>query len=419
MDAKIYFPLNAILVAGLMLSACASLNETAQPISGDFGPQISTEEHQTATFEALWERLEKYYISFDTADVDWDSVHEEYLERINTGLSNEEFTALLNELETELPEGTLTYQSRAERIAAEIEDTTTYEGIGAFLDFHAEPEPHIVLLAISDGSPAELAGLKAHDSIFEINGDPIQLEEGLNAAERIRGPAGSAVFLNVQSPGGSQRTIEVIRGKLAGIGKLESRMVDGTNYGYILMPPIGYETMVEDVLKSLQTFTSNQKLEGLILDLRVAGSASGWPLEEMLTIFYDGNVGEFYNRSQSQAVSVDGQDVFSSQSVPLLVLIGQNTKGFPEILAASLQSNNRATLMGESTPGEVETSTSFYLPDGSIVFIQSTSFRSLNGEEIGESGVQPDVLNDAGWDEFLPDQDPVLDAAVEYLGAAK
>ena len=409
------FPI-IVIILSLFLSSCMGLIPLEEEVvSGEFGPQTSLQEQQTQTFEALWKNLEENYIYYETADVNWAGLREQYLERVNAGLTAEEFSSLIEELQAELPEGSLAYQSRAERIEADVADTSSYEGIGAFVGFNEEPEPHIVLLDVIEGSPAEQAGLKAHDSIFAIDGNPILLEEGLRAVDRVRGPAGSSVTLSVQSPGGSERSVEVKRGKLTSTGRLEAYNLTGTNYGYLLFPPVGYDTLDEEVAQSLQAFTTNRELEGLILDLRIASSSRGWPLEAIYTIFDNGALGDFYNRTDRQSVEVEGQDVFGSQEVPMAILVGQNTNGTPEILAAGLQVNQRAIVIGEKTPGSIEGATSFYLPDGSEVFIQTTSFALPNGDEVGTDGVVPDVAVDAGWDEILPNQDPVLDRAIEYL----
>jgi len=386
-----------------------------EPVSGDFGPQTSLQEQQVETFQALWKHLEEDYIYFESAEIDWDALHDQYLQRVEAGLTPEEFSALIEELQAELPEGSLAYQSRAERIEADVADASSYEGIGAFVGFNEEPEPHIVLLDVIEGSPAEKAGLKAHDSILEIDGNPILLEEGLTAVDRVRGPAGSSVTLSIQSPGEPARSVEVKRGKLSTTGRLQAYNLTGTDYGYLLFPPVGYDTLDEDVVKSMQVFTTNRKLEGLILDLRIANSSRGWPLEAIYTLFYNGAMGEFYNRNDKQLVQVQGQDVFGSQEVPLVVLVGRNTSGTPEILAASLQMHKRATVIGENTPGSIEGTTSFYLPDGSELFIQSTSFVLPNGDEVGTQGVVPDIVIETGWDQVQPDNDPVLDQAIEHL----
>ena len=198
-------------------------------------------------------------------------------------------------------------------------------------------------------------------------------------------------------------------------------MLAGTNnYGYILFPPTGSATLVKDVVASLQTFTTNRTLDGLVLDLRIASSASGgWPMEELFKLFHDGNVGEFYNTEQEQVLNINGEDQFSSQTVPLVILVGESTSGAPEILAAGLQSGGRAQIVGTTTLGAIEITTPFYLPNGALILVESTSFRLLNGEEVGNKGVQPDLEVEAGWDEVIPDADPVLEAAIELLDAQK
>jgi carboxyl-terminal processing protease len=410
-----WLPLS-ILVLSFILSACIGLIPLEEePVSGDFGPQTTLEEQQAETFETLWKHLEENYIYFESAEINWEALHDEYFQRVQAGLTPEEFNALMGELEAELPAESIAYQSRAERIETDIADTSSYEGIGAFVGFIEAPEPHIVLLDVIEGSPAEQAGLKAHDSIFAIDGNPILLEEGIRAVDRVRGPAGSLVTLSIQSPGESERSVEVKRGKLNSTGKLEVDLLPDTSYGYLLFPPVGYAALEQEVLASLESLNANQQLDGLILDLRIASSSRGWPLETMYTMFYNGPMGEFYNRNDKQLIQVQGQDVFGSQDIPLVVLVGQNTSGTPEILAASLQMHKRAVVIGENTPGSIEGATSFYLPDGSELFVQTTSFVLPNGEEVGTQGVAPDIAVEGGWDEVLPDNDPVLDQAIETL----
>ena len=420
MSKKAIFLPFLLLIISFIISACIGLLPLEEePTNGNFGPKTSPQEQQIRTFESLWKHLEDNYIYFETADVDWNSLHDKYLEQINTGLTADEFTSLMKNLGTELPAGSLAYETRAERIDADTVDTSSYEGIGAFVGFSKDPEPHIVLLAVMDGSPAEQAGLKAHDSILEIDGTPIQLDEGITAVNRVRGPAGSSVTLSIQSPGSSEHSIDVKRGKLTSTGKLEATSITGTNYGYLLFPPVAYSTLLDDVTKSLQTFTTNRTLDGVILDLRITGSTRGWPLEDLFNMFYRGALGEFYNRDKKQSVEVKGQDVSNSQKVPLIILVGQNTTGFPEILAGSLQMHKRATVIGETTPGAIETSSSYYLPDGSEAIIETTSFVLPNGDALGTTGVVPDISLQQGWDEVLPNRDPVLDRAIQYLDEQK
>jgi hypothetical protein len=94
-----------ILLISMGLSACIGLLPLEEePVSGDYGPQYSIQEHQSRTFDALWGNLQENYIYFDSADVDWDTLHKSYQSRIDSGLTDEEFVSLLGELEADLPE---------------------------------------------------------------------------------------------------------------------------------------------------------------------------------------------------------------------------------------------------------------------------------------------------------------------------
>jgi carboxyl-terminal processing protease len=422
MNKKITLLPILLIFISVMFSACSGLLPVDQEtVSGEFGPDYSEQEHQTRTFDMLWKNIEDTYIYYESADVNWDALHEQYVDKINSGLSNEEFAAILQGLEQDLPQGSFAYQSRSERLEADLASSsasTTIEGIGATLMFQEKGDPHMVILAVTEGSPAQAAGLKAHDSIWGIDGLPITVEEGLEAVSRIRGPAGSTVTLDIRTPGASERSVEVTRAKLTGTPKLEARRIPDTDFLYLLFPPVDYPELDQDVLNSLQTLALNRELKGIILDLRIAGSSQNWPLDTLLALFYDGTIGEFYNRNQQSVLAVTGQDVVGSQTLPLVILVGENTRGFVEIFAAGLQMNERVTIVGKQTPGDVEAQTAFYLPDGSRMIIESTSFHPASGEELGITGIAPDVMVDAGWDEILPDQDPALDEAIKVLERA-
>jgi hypothetical protein len=136
MSKKAIFLPSLLLMISFILSACIGLLPLEEePVSGDFGPKASLQEQQTKTFEALWKHLEDNYIYFETADVAWKTLHDKYLERINAGLTADEFNNLIQDLAAELPAGSLAYETRAERIEADTVDTSSYEGIGALVCF--------------------------------------------------------------------------------------------------------------------------------------------------------------------------------------------------------------------------------------------------------------------------------------------
>ena len=404
-----------LLVLALATSACTLLPAPPPVLQQQFGPPYIPSEQHVRTFEALWAHLETDYIYFHDVDVDWEERHQQFLDRAGAADSEADFARTILDLQEVLPSGAMSWQSRAERIQSDLEGSTTHAGIGAFVAFGDRPRPKIIILSVMENSPAQRAGLSAHDSIVTIDGVDVGREEGVRAVERIQGAPGSQVRLVVQTPGRPDRALAVRREPISGEVALQFGTVTGTDVGYLLFPAIGYEGLADDVLSGLKELTTNRRLGGLILDLRVSGSMQGWPLQELLTIFGNGILGEFYDRGRHELVRVNGQDVLSSQTVPLAILVGEHTSGFPEIFAAGLQASGRAVLVGGHTAAAVETSSTFYLPDGSRMIIQSASFRLLSGEEVGPTGVMPDLVIEGAWDQITTTDDPVIDAAVPAL----
>jgi len=405
-----------LVALSIILSACLPTMQNDNETSTiPFGPQVTLQEHQTQVFDALWTDIKENYIYYQTADVDWNAIHTKYVDRINSKLTSEEFNNLLKGLESDLPKNEFVVESRDERIANDIAETSTYGGIGAFVGFEEKEVPHVVILDVMPGSPAEKAGLQAHDSILAIDGDPVRLEEGLNVVDRVRGAAGSTVALTIATPGEKERDVKLTRAQLTGTGKLKTEQLSDTNVGYVLLPPSASANMMDDLLSELTNFSANKEFKGLILDLRISNAASDWPLDAMLTLFENGDIGEVYNRSGSQKLHIDGQDKFGSQKMPLILLVGENTRGLAEVFTAAMQSNSRATVIGSKTSGDIETLNGFLLPDGSQIFIASTSFHFPGGTNIGMEGITPEVQIDARWDQIILDQDPVIQAAVQAL----
>jgi C-terminal processing protease CtpA/Prc len=97
------------------------------------------------------------------------------------------------------------------------------------------------------------------------------------------------------------------------------------------------------------------------------------------------------------------------------VLASHDTSGPSEAFVGALQTLGRATVVGAQTDGMVETL--FTLPIGAdavLVFSGATA-RSVEGQPWGRVGVSPDVEVDMLWEEFTPEDDAQLEAAIDAL----
>ncbi len=399
----------AIALLGALLSACAADSEALQ-LPTPFPPTERTERH-IRSHDAFWEGLQADYIFSAVTDFDWILLPSQTRRKVAAGMSDAEFEAILRSLVADFPENTISYRSRAERIEVDLNNTRSYEGIGAYISVVNEPSPHVILLAVIPGSPAEKAGLRTHDSIYAVNGQAVSIEEGLDVVERVRGPAGSVVTFDVRAPDGSRRIVAVTRGRLQATDLLRWGMLDMASAGFIRLP-IGAGAELSSMMQRALEGLAKYGPQNLIIDMRVAHSASAWPLDEMLGLFTGGEMGSQYSRSDRKTLDVNGHDLAGSQSIPLILLIGPETRGASEIFAAALQATGRATLIGRPTPGQVLGFEHFMLPDGGEVFFSSSSYVSPSGADIGIRGVHPDVTIETRWDQVSHDNDAVIDRAL-------
>jgi carboxyl-terminal processing protease len=401
-----------LLLVALPVAACGTL--PAAGLSTSI-PQSELAARQQMVLEELLGRLDEAYLYADYGGVEWETQASRVEERIAAGLTDEEFRAALEALVLALPPGTASYTSREERVQADFEVSATYEGIGAFVSIRAEPEPRILLLSVIDESPAARAGLQAHDAIYVVDGTAVSREEGLAVIDRVRGPAGTKVVLEVASPEQARRQVSVERGKVA-IGDSLRGGILAPGLIYLLVP-VSVDGSLFDTLAGLlqNMLEQDQTAIGLVLDLRIAGSSSEWPLNEMLSLLGDGSAGHFNSRAGTQPLDIQGTDFADSQSLPLAILVGPDTRGAPEVFAAALQAIGRGAVVGLPTAGSVLSFQSHILPDGSLLTFAESSFVTPDGTDLSLSGLTPDVIVELDWDQVQPGSDPVLLKAIELL----
>ena len=404
----------ALLVIQLACSSLSPIADEPVEVTVPLGPQVTETEQQTAVLESMLSQIDANYIYQKNSSVDLKALHTKYQAKIDKGLTSVEFNELMKQLEAEFPTGDIVYATREERIENDTAASLVgYGGIGAFVNFQAEDEPHVVILDIIPGSPAEKAGLKAHDSIYAVNGDPVLLEEGADVVQRIRGEAGTKVVLTVKTPGKSERDVEVTRAQITGTRGVIAEEIPNTDIGYIRFPTVGSATNASEVLDAIETFAKNSNLKGIVLDLRISGGNSNFPLEDMLTLFLNDLSIDVYSLDKTNSFPIEGQDISGSQTIPLAVLVGENTNGTVEIFAAAIQEKGRGIVIGSNSAGGIEALSSFALPNGGQILIASASFRVGENERLGIDGVIPEVRVEAQWDDIIASEDPVIQQAIQ------
>ncbi|RPJ18393.1 MAG: hypothetical protein EHM33_32140, partial [Chloroflexi bacterium] len=295
---------------------------------------------------------------------------------------------------------------------AELRGELSFVGVGIYGQPDFE-KGSLIVISTFPGSPAEYAGIQTHDSILLVDGHPV--EEGYG--NRLRGPQCSVVIVTVQSPGEAPRDVMLIRYAIEGNIPIDARLVatgDGSRIGYIFIPTFFDETIPEQVKNALNEFGP---LDGLILDLRLNGGGSSSVTYPIFEYFVQGKLGQFVSRASSRSLEISANGVQNSQTVPLIVMVSEDTVSFGEIFAGILKDTGRAKIVGETSLGNVEVLHGFNFDDGSQVWLAAETFHSaFSDSNWEETGIIPDVQAFAEWDTFYFETDPSIAAAVNLLG---
>jgi carboxyl-terminal processing protease len=396
------------------LATVAPDSALAQPtVEAPSNPSISRGE-QLRVFRDMTDIIENVYVYPDYNGKDWDEIKDRYRSKIEAGLDTEAFYQEMRSMVYELGDEHSDYLSPVdvEATAAELRGENTFVGVGIYGEHNFEKQSFVVISTFP-GSSAEYAGLQAHDSILLVDGLPITEELG----NRLRGPECSVVIARVQSPGETPRDVILMRYRIETSLPLEARLVstsDGSKIGYIFLPSFFDETLPPQMEQALDQFG---ELDGLILDLRLNGGGSSTVAYPIMEFFTGGKLGAFVSRQESRPLEIDANPIQNSQTVPLIVLVSEDTVSFGEIFAGIMQDSGRAKVVGQTSLGNVEVLNQYHFDDGSIVWLASETFDSAFSDENWEqSGIIPDMEAHAEWDTFYFDTDPAISATLELLG---
>ncbi|OGO37873.1 MAG: hypothetical protein A2W35_04140 [Chloroflexi bacterium RBG_16_57_11] len=375
---------------------------------------------QLATFEELWSIVKENYLYRDFNGLDWDAVYQEFRQQIEAGLSDSGYYHTMNEMISRLGDDHSSYLSPKDALEDDQMRQGEVDYVGIGVRGYVIPEKSsLTVLLVYPGSPAEQGGIKMHDNILAVDGQPVINDEGIRR-NLLTGPEGTTINITVQSPGQEPRTITITRQRVGGALPVPYSVLttsQGKRIGYIFMYSFTDTTMDDSIAQALNVMSTEAPLDGLILDNRYNLGGASDVLLDTMNYFTSGLVGYIVDRQQDFPLEVPGMDINGSQTKPLVVLVGDGTASFGEVFAGVLQNLGRAYLIGERTDGNVEILTVFNLTDGSRAQIATNTFRPPNPTDQNweETGITPDQTVPSVWEEITQETDPALKAALDYF----
>ena len=136
----------------------------------------------------------------------------------------------------------------------------------------------------------------------------------------------------------------------------------------------------------------------------------------MLSHFVRGQVGVFYGRDHLRPLVIAPPAGPDLRRVPLVVLVDNETASYAELLAAVLQREADAQIVGSHTAGNTETIYAHTFEDGSRLWLAQEGFKLQDGTNLEGIGVEPSSVVDTDWTHYSEDDDPQLLEALRLLG---
>jgi carboxyl-terminal processing protease len=309
-----------------------------------------------------------------------------------------------------------------------------FEGIGAELGLK---DKQIIVVAPLDGSPAKGAGVKPGDAIVKVN-DEVTFGWSLaQAVDKIRGPKGTTVTLQVVRETAEEPIdIDIVRDTIT-INSLITytkpvKEIEGVNQTstlknaanqkvvYIRLSQFGDSTNSEWLKVSnevSQKLKKDKEIKGIVFDLR---NNPGGYLNDAVFIASEfiksGNaVLQEDKNGDRTGFPVSGKGLL--YDVPLVVLINKGSASASEIVAGALRDHERAVLIGETSFGKGTIQQAEDFGGGAGLHVTIAKWLTPDGTWVGNgksgSGLAPDIEVEA--DAKNPERDAQLEKAIEEL----
>lgn len=378
---------------------------------------------QQQVFDELWTTVNEHYLYSDFNGLDMEAARRDYTQRIEAGMTMPDFYLAMHQFVSSLGDDHSNYFDPEEAKAEDAEYAGTYDYVGiGVLTVLAEQKEALSVLLVFPGSPAEQAGIRAHDALLSVDGQPLVDANGTRQS-LLRGQEGTTIQVEAQTPGQPPRVLSITRQRVNSTLPVPYTVLTSPGskrIGYIFIPTFNDSTVGDTIGADLRAMTQDGPLDGLILDNRENGGGSSTVLEQTLGYFVKGKVGYFVEQRNRTPFEARGNEIAGSRSMPLVVLVGKGTASFGEVFAGIMKDLGRAYIIGETTDGNVEILSIFNFSDGSRAWIAASSFRPLNNPDQNweQTGIIPDQMAPSNWEEVTLETDPAVLAALQHFDAS-
>lgn len=309
------------------------------------------------------------------------------------------------------------YMSATEYKAYQEQMANAYVGVGITIQV-MEDDSGFLIIQVTEGGPAEEAGLLAGDVVVGVAGERVAGWTTSEVRDLVKGKEGTYVEMTVLRED-SEITFSVerrsIQTPVASAVMLENNVGLVSIYNFDSRCASETIAAIEELLE--------QGAEALIFDVRYNPGGYASELVEVLDyLLPEGELFRTVDYAGNEDVDMSDADCLE---IPMAVLVNADSYSAAEFFAAALREYDYAVVVGEPTSGKGYFQRTYKLSDGSAVGLSIGKYFTPKGVSLAEAGgIVPDVVVEVTEEEafaiYAGTMDPALDpqvlAAMEALG---
>jgi len=263
-----------------------------------------------------------------------------------------------------------------------------FGGIGITLE---AKDNKILVGNVMDETPAARGGLRSNDAIVAIDGESTTGLEIRDVVRKLRGPIGAAVGMSLGRDGVAA-PIQVSLTRALIVPPSVSYKREG-RVAHLRVLAFNQRTTdaLHDAIRRAQR-EIGPDLEGIVLDLR--GNLGGL-LDQAIsvadTFLPEGQIVATRGRHRASGQTSYATKGDIGENIPLVVLVNGMSASASEIVAAALQDNGRAVIVGSTTFGKGSVQTVIPMPNEGEFILTWARFHAPSGYPIADLGVIPGV----------------------------
>ena len=337
----------------------------------------------------------------------YNTISKEYINEIDTkDLSD----AAIDGMMSVLKDKHSVYYNKEASENFEIELNGYFYGVGIVIQKDEKEYP--IIENVYKNSPAERSGLKIKDKIIKIDSVDVKELSTEEIVNKIRGTVGQEFNLEIERES-EKKNIKIITGKVD-IPSVEYKELNN-KIGYLNIGIFASNTdeQVKEKLKEIE----KSDISKLIIDLRYN---SGGGLDTLL------NISSLFLEKDTPIINIESKKKVDTKystgsgvkKYKIVVLINEYSASASEALAAALNEQLNAELIGTTTYGKGTVQKTKYLKDGSILKYTTETWKTSKGQAIEGIGIKPTIevkQSDKYFETLKEADDMQLQKAIDTL----